>query len=71
MSVDVAVGGTGVDVGGTGVDVGGTGVAVGGTGATAGAPHPTKNNMTNVTPIICCSDFWQFMLHTFFSATSR
>jgi hypothetical protein len=54
--VDVAVGGIGVAVGGTGVGVGGTGV-----GVAAGAPHPTKSNVTNVTPIICCSNFWQLI----------
>jgi hypothetical protein len=60
--VGVTVGGTDVGVGGTGVGVAvggiGVGVAVGGTGVAAGAPHPTKSNITNVTPIICCSNFW-------------
>jgi hypothetical protein len=33
--------------------VGGTGV-----GVAAGAQHPTKSNVTDVSPIICCSKFW-------------
>jgi hypothetical protein len=51
----------GVAVGGTGVGAG-CGVAVAtmtiGVGLAAGAPHPTKSNITNVTPIICCGNFW-------------
>ena len=72
--VGVSVDGTGVAVGGTGVGVDcgvavatmtmgvGCGVAVTtmtmGVGVAAGAPHPTKSNITNVTPIIRCSNFW-------------
>jgi len=75
----VGVGGTGVSVGvvvgGMGVAVGGTSVAVGcgvavttittGVGVAAGAPHPIKNNMTNVTPITCCNNFWWFIFRSF------
>ena len=70
----VAVGGTGVAVGGIGVMVGSTGVGVGGisvdvsgsgVGVITGAPHPTKNNITNVTPITCCSNFWRLIFDSF------
>ena len=83
-AVGVAVGGTGVAVGGMGVGVGGMGVNVdvGGsgvgvtagasdTGVAAGAPHPAKSNITNVTPIICRSNFGNSFLTPFFSATRR
>ena len=78
--VGVAVGGTGVGVavGGTGVGVGGSGVGVAtgssgvdvaagasDTGVAAGAPHPTKSNISNVTPVTCCSNFWQLIFHPF------
>ena len=29
-----------------------------GLGVTVGAPHPTKNNMSSVTPIICWGKSW-------------
>jgi hypothetical protein len=53
--VSAAVGWTAV-----GISVGGIGVAVDGTmmEVAAGAPHPTKNNAINVTPIICCGKCW-------------
>lgn len=71
-AVSVAVGGTGVALGGMGVNVvvGGSGVGVtsgaSDTGVAAGAPHPAKSNITNVTPIICRSDFGQLISHFFF-----
>jgi hypothetical protein len=78
--VGVAIGGISVDVGGTGVTVGGTGVGVGcgvavatitiGVGVAAGAPHPTKSDITNVTPIICCSNFRQLIFHSFLRGTA-
>jgi hypothetical protein len=53
MGVGVAVGGIGV-----GVSVGGTSVGVDvGSGVAAGAPHPTTNDMTNVSPTIDCNNF--------------
>jgi hypothetical protein len=62
MGVGVGVGGIGlgVAVGGTGVAVavGGSGldVAVSGGDVAAGAPHPTKDRVTQITPMICCRD---------------
>jgi hypothetical protein len=65
VAVTTMIIGVGVDCG---VAVGGTGVGAGcgvavktmtiGVGLAAGAPHPTKSNTTNVTPIICCDNFW-------------
>jgi hypothetical protein len=43
-----------------GVSVGGIGV-----GVATGAPHPTKNNVTHVTPMICGSKFWQLIFDSF------
>lgn len=53
MGVGVAVGGMGVDVG-----VGGTSVGIDvGSGMAAGVPHPTINDMTNVSPTIDRNNF--------------
>ena len=43
-----------------GLSVAGIGMAVRGTGlgVAKGAPHPTKNNVINVTPIMCCGKLW-------------
>lgn len=63
-AVGTGVGGTsvGVLVGGIVVGDGETRVAIGGTGGVAiGVPHPTKNDTTNVTPIIRRNHSWQFM----------
>jgi len=64
-AVGVEVGGTGVGVGvggsGVGVAAGSSGVDVdtgaSDTGVAVGEPHPTKNNVTNITPITCCDNF--------------
>jgi len=75
----VGVGGMGVGVA-VGMTVGASAVSVAATAlasatsvatrsgvgvVTAGAPHPTKSNITNVTPIICRSNFWQLIFHSF------
>jgi hypothetical protein len=39
----------------------GVGMAVGGSGVAEGTPHPTKSKKNNVSPIICCSNFWQLI----------
>lgn len=73
MGVGVGVGGSKVGVGGIGVGTTGSGVAVGAsdTFVEAGAPHPTKNTITIIIPITCCSNFWQFIFTPFIAATSR
>jgi hypothetical protein len=84
IGVSVGGTGMGIAVGGIGVGVGvggsGGGVAIGGigVGVAAGAsttdvasvpPHATNNSATIVKPIVCCNNFWHFMLVLFLSAS--